>query len=122
MKKYIPSMMIWITALFVGIAIGFLLSRHTSNTTIVLAKHWLKNADATQTVAPDSLGKININTATLSQLCLLPGIGESTAKKIISYREELSLFKRIEDIMNVKGIGKSKFENIKDYITVVSGG
>ena len=122
MKKYIPAIMIVVTVLFIGTALGFLIARHTSNTTIILAKHWLNSEDATQTVAPDTLGKININTASLSQLCLLPGIGETTAKKIISYRENVSLFKRIEEIMNVEGIGDAKFKNIKDYITVISGG
>ena len=122
MKKYIPVVMIMVTVLFIGTAVGFLIARHTSDTTIILAKHWLKGKDATETVAPESLGKININTASLSQLCLLPGIGETTAQKIISYREKVSLFKRIEEIMNVEGIGSSKFENIKDYITVVNGG
>ena len=61
---------------------------------------------------------ININTATLEQLQKIPGIGESKAEKIISYRNENGLFKSIEDIMNVSGIGNSIYEKIKDYITV----
>ena len=48
----------------------------------------------------------------------LPSIGESKADKIILYREENGLFKSIEDIKNVSGIGDSLFEKIKDYITV----
>lgn len=61
---------------------------------------------------------ININTATKEQLETLDGIGESTANKIIKYREEKGKFKTIEDIKNVPGIGNAKFENIKDKIKV----
>lgn len=62
--------------------------------------------------------KININTATQSDLENLPGIGESTAIKIINYRNENGKFKSIEDIKNVKGIGDSKFEKIRELIIV----
>ena len=62
--------------------------------------------------------KVNINTATQTQLETLPGIGPSTASKIISYRNENGKFKSIEDIKNVSGIGDSKFENIKTNICV----
>ena len=61
--------------------------------------------------------KVNINTANESELDSLPGIGEVTAKKIIDYRNENGKFSSIEDIKNVKGIGDSKFEDIKDNIT-----
>ena len=61
---------------------------------------------------------ININTATQTQLETLPGIGPSTADKIIQYRKENGNFKNIEDIKNVSGIGDSKYENIKDKICV----
>lgn len=61
--------------------------------------------------------KININTATLEELMTLPGIGESKALSIIEYREK-TLFKTLEDIKNVSGIGDSAFDRIKDYITV----
>lgn len=61
---------------------------------------------------------VNINTANLSQLIELPGIGNSTAQKILDYRNENGKFKSIEDIKNVSGIGDSKFNNIKNFITV----
>ncbi len=62
--------------------------------------------------------KININTADKETLSLLPGVGEATAEKIIKYREKHKGFKKAEDIMKVKSIGKKKFEKMKDYITV----
>ena len=61
--------------------------------------------------------KVSINTATQEQLQILPGIGESKAKDIISYREQNGPFTTIEDIKNVSGIGESVFAKIKDYIT-----
>lgn len=62
--------------------------------------------------------KISLNTATIELLIALPGIGESKAKNIISYREQNGNFNNIEEIMNVSGIGESAFEKIKEYITV----
>ena len=61
---------------------------------------------------------ININTATQTELELLPGIGPSTATKIIDYREENGEFETIDDIKNVPGIGEAKYETIKNSITV----
>jgi competence protein ComEA len=61
---------------------------------------------------------INLNTATKEILVGLPGVGESTAEKIVKYRETHNGFKKIENIMKVKGIGKKKFERIKDYIYI----
>ena len=61
---------------------------------------------------------ININTATQAELESLPGIGETTARRIIEYREENGPFARIEDIVDVAGIGDGTFERIKDLITV----
>lgn len=62
--------------------------------------------------------KININTATKTDLETLPGIGESTALKIIEYRKEKGKLKLIEDIKQVNGIGENKFNKIKELITV----
>ena len=60
----------------------------------------------------------NINLATKIELLNLPGIGETYAERIIQHREENGPFETIEDIMEVKGIGESKFNDLKDKITV----
>lgn len=67
------------------------------------------------TAAP---GKVNINTASESQLETLPGVGKETAKDIMAYREKNGGFKTIQDIMKVSGIKESRFSKIKDLITV----
>jgi comEA protein len=61
---------------------------------------------------------ININTATKNELISLPGIGDTMAERIIIYRNDHNGFKKTEDIMKVKGIGKKKYEKLKKYITV----
>ena len=62
-------------------------------------------------------GPVNINTATKSELSTLPGIGKKTAQRIIDYRENHP-FRRPKDIMKVKGIGKKKYEKLREYIVV----
>ena len=66
----------------------------------------------------DSDGRININSATKSELMDLPGIGSVLAERITDYRKSKGLFTKIEDIRNVSGIGEKRFEAIKDKITV----
>ena len=61
---------------------------------------------------------ININTATSKELETLPGIGASTANKIIEYRTQNGKFRSIEELMNVSGIGENKFNNLKSYISI----
>ena len=63
-------------------------------------------------------GLVNINTATKNQLKNLEGIGDSTAQKIIDYRTQNGQFNKIEDIKKVSGIGESKYQQIKDNISV----
>ena len=62
--------------------------------------------------------KVNINTATQTELETLSGIGPSTALKIINYRNENGKFKTKEDIKNVPGIGEQKYESIKENINI----
>ncbi len=73
-------------------------------------------------LVPPTLGdespKIDVNTATLSQLKGLPGIGPVIAERILELLEKSGPFKRIEDLMNIRGIGEKKFLKLKDLITV----
>ena len=74
--------------------------------------------DENVTLAEEFLSEIDINTASVTDLDRLSCIGESRAMDIIKYREENGNFSRIEDIMNVPGIGEKIFEEIKGQITV----
>lgn len=83
-----------------------------------------KSTDASDSGLPSSSNtellssKVNINTASASELITLDGIGESTAAKIIAYRQANGSFASIEEIKKVSGIGDRKYEAIKDRITV----
>ena len=91
----------------------------------VLQKEYVTEEAGDQVIIEDSdisvknkESKININTAEIAELEEIPGVGKSTAQKIIEYRKQNGKFKNIEDIKNVSGIGDSKFENMKDKICV----
>lgn len=76
----------------------------------------LETAVTGEAAAPGAL--VDINSATVADLDTLPGIGPSTAEKIVEYRESNGPFAAIEEIMNVSGIGPAKFEQIQAFITV----
>ena len=61
---------------------------------------------------------LNLNTATAAQLEGLPGIGAKTAERIVEYRQKNGGFKKIEDLMNVRGVGEKSFLKLKPLITV----
>ena len=67
-------------------------------------------------ISAEQINQISINTADLNTLLQIPKIGEKTAQAIIDYRNQYGLFKTLEDLMKVKGIGQAKFDFIKDKI------
>ncbi len=77
-----------------------------------------KESIADPTVVPGEDKRVNLNTATLEELDALPGVGPSTAKNIIAYREAHGGFAAPEEIMNVKRIGEKTFEKLKEFIKV----
>lgn len=78
------------------------------------------NKDNLKKKKPDKLEsgqKIDINTADLQTLCLLPGIGEKTAERIIELRNRIGKFTSVSQLLSVKGIGDRKLEQIKPYLS-----
>lgn len=84
------------------------------------AKERMESAGETQTAdsGTSADGKVNINTADITVLQTIPGIGQTRAEAILAYRKENGSFQSIEDIMKVSGIKNGLFEKMKDYITV----
>jgi competence protein ComEA len=68
--------------------------------------------------AGSSTAVVNINTATQAQLESLPGLGAKAAERILEYRQKNGQFKKVEDLMNVKGIGEKSFLKLKPRLTV----
>ena len=76
-----------------------------------------EKAPATK-AAPTAAAPLNLNTATAAQIATLPGIGPKAAQRIVEYRTKNNGFKKIEELMNVKGIGEKSFLKLKSLITV----
>jgi competence protein ComEA len=87
--------------------------------TAITAQEPARPAAKATTMAPAG-APINLNTATVAQLETLPGIGKSTAERILEYRQKNGGFKKIEDLMNVRGIGEKSFLKMKPLITVAA--
>ncbi len=84
-----------------------------------------KAASAAKTASPTKsratpASPVNLNSASVAQLQTLPGIGASTAQRIIEYRQKNGSFKKIEELMNVKGIGEKSFLKLKPLISVAA--
>jgi competence protein ComEA len=79
-----------------------------------------KPAAATKAAKPPAPAAaiVNLNTATQAQLESLPGVGAKAAERILEYRQKNGQFKKIEDLMNVKGIGEKSFLKLKPRLTV----
>ena len=73
---------------------------------------------ATRPPVPEPTAVINLNSATAIQIAGLPGIGVKTAELVVQYRTKNGPFKKVEEIMNVRGIGEKSFLRIKDRLTV----
>jgi comEA protein len=68
--------------------------------------------------APSDAPALNLNSATAAELEKLPGVGPATAARIVEYRTKNGAFKKVEDLMNVRGIGEKTFLSLKPLITV----
>jgi len=67
---------------------------------------------------PQLRGTVNVNTATQEQLEMLPGIGESRAQAVMEVRKARGGFKRVDDLLEVRGIGESSLEKLRPFVTL----
>ena len=77
-----------------------------------------QQAEANPAAKTANAAKVNLNSATAEQLTSLPGVGHATARLIIEYRERAGKFNRIEELMNIRGIGERRFETLRDLVTL----
>lgn len=110
-----------ITVVFAGLITGLLIGQHFDKNTVTLSAYDQRQSSehATEPVSQVITGgKLNINFASVTDLMLLPGIGEAYAQRIVDYRTKHGPFMRTEDLLNVSGIGKKRLEAIAELITV----
>ena len=79
-----------------------------------------QTASARAAAKPAVVGTININTASVADLERLPGIGAKTAGRIVEYRQKNGPFKKIEELMNVRGVGEKNFLKLRTQISVAA--
>ena len=122
MKKQLSSVLLLMTAVFLALLTGFFLGRNTCRPEVSVrvvqdADIVPKASPPPASTEPETVFPIDINTASQSELSLLPGIGEVLAGRILAYRDAHGSFPCVEELLNVEGIGTKKLEEILDLIT-----
>ena len=117
MKKVTIAMIV-VVCLFCGFIYGLLMHRYQNANWEALQSLAEMPSDRYANIHINQAGKLDINKATIEELCNLNGIGEVLAGRIVQYREENGPYKTVEELINVKGIGEAKLKNIADYVYI----
>lgn len=127
MKKQGIPILVILTIAFAAFTLGFFLGRNRSPEPVTLSIPVSMQTVPSETTVPEPEETIpeptirfpiDINQAGIEEFSALPGIGEVLAQRILDYREENGKFTSVEEILNVKGIGKTRFEEVIDFITI----
>lgn len=124
MKKVFQNPFIIVVMLCIFLVAGVLIGRHTMTSVIKLKENkYPEEPDSYQndeTVPQEFMigDKIDINHAPAEAFAVLPGIGDILAERIVTYREENGPFQSVDDLLKVEGIGDSKLNAIREYLTV----
>ena len=127
MKKQSFSILIILTVGFLGFTLGYFCGRNrypepvqlSVPVTMLTVPEESAAAESEETEPEPTVSfPININTADTEEFTYLPGIGQVLAGRIVAYREEIGSFTSVEELLNVEGIGKKRFEDIYDLISV----
>ena len=122
MKKSGVAVLVSIFLAFTFFTLGFFCARTHLGSSVVISRIPSTEPSSAESV-PVFTGSnlsfpIDINTASVEDFISLPGIGEVLAKRIVDYRTENGAFHTIEELMEVSGIGQSRLENLRPYVTI----
>lgn len=125
MKKQRFSLLLLLTIGLVIFTLGFFLGRNGGRGDVILSVPVSMHTAPAEAASPlsrestsDTVGRVNLNTATKEELMTLPGIGQTYAEHIVDYREKYGSFSSVDQLLNVPGIGKKRLESILDLITI----
>jgi|RhiMetdeSRZDD1v2_1073273.scaffolds.fasta_scaffold3392931_1 competence protein ComEA len=100
-----------------AIALVFVLTGPSGNP-LAQSSSQSQSSQSSSPAQPSAAAPLNLNTATVTELAKLPGIGPAVAARIVEHRQKNGGFKKIEELMNVKGIGEKTFLKLKSLVTV----